>query len=109
MGEARLRIRLAGAPPLGENRDPNVRRNGLGTRGAGLLYDHKAAVRTGCLPTRGNNTMTDPTDEAMGDLTLATVADEMADDKSAILDLEEEAATMRRCEYCGCYPCGCGG
>lgn len=62
---------------------------------------------------QGNNTMTDFTDEAMGDLRLVTVADEMADetadDKSAILDLKEEAATIQGCEHCGCCPCGCGG
>jgi len=57
--------------------------------------------------------MLDLVDEVMGDLALATMADktadETADDTPAILGLKEEAATMRRCEYCGCYPCGCGG
>jgi hypothetical protein len=38
---------------------------------------------------------------------LALVA--AADDGPAVLNPREETATARECEYCGHYPCGCGG
>ncbi len=53
--------------------------------------------------------MSDLADEAMGDLASVTPVDETAGDPPVILDFQKEAATMQGCEYCGWYPCGCGG
>ena len=47
----------------------------------------------------------DLADEPLEDHVSVTVAD----DKPTIVDLEEEAAGMQECRYCGYYPCGCGG
>ena len=33
----------------------------------------------------------------------------MVDEKPAIFSPEEEAAKIEDCQYCGHYPCGCGG
>lgn len=30
-------------------------------------------------------------------------------DEPVILNLQEESAELKACEYCGHYPCGCGG
>lgn len=44
-------------------------------------------------------------DQAQDELELA-VLDEQ---EPVILDFEEESARLRICEYCGHFPCGCGG
>jgi hypothetical protein len=52
-----------------------------------------------------NRTMEDLADDAKQDLTAVIVTDE----KPAILNPEDDAARTQECEYCGHYPCGCGG
>ena len=47
----------------------------------------------------------DLADETKEDLTLAI----MDDDRPLVFNPEEEAARTQECEYCGHYPCGCGG
>ena len=49
--------------------------------------------------------MKDLADELREDPTLVIRADE----EPVILNPKEEAPTMQECEYCGHYPCGCGG
>ncbi len=49
--------------------------------------------------------MKDLADEAKDDLTVVVVPDS----KPASLDPKEEAVIIEACEYCGHYPCGCGG
>ena len=49
--------------------------------------------------------MTDVADEASHDLALVITPD----DEPVVVHPDEEAVSMRECEYCGHYPCACGG
>lgn len=50
--------------------------------------------------------MTHAIDDAQTELDL-TVVDEQPE--PMVLDFEEEYARLRLCDYCGHFPCGCGG
>jgi hypothetical protein len=52
-----------------------------------------------------NNTVKDLADEPKQDHALAL----MGDDEPLVVDLDEDAAPVEECEYCGHFPCGCGG
>ena len=56
-------------------------------------------------PNEENSTVTDIADEVRDDA-IAVVA---ANDEPVILNIEEESARINGCEFCGHYPCGCGG
>jgi hypothetical protein len=56
-------------------------------------------------PNEEKSTVTDIADEVRDDGTFVVVAN----DEPVILNLEEESAKMNGCDYCGHYPCGCGG
>lgn len=49
--------------------------------------------------------MNDFADEVRDDGTLMFVSN----DEPVILNIEEELAQVQTCDYCGHYPCGCGG
>lgn len=49
--------------------------------------------------------MKDLADEAKDDFALVMLADA----EPVMCNPEEEAAGIETCEYCGHYPCGCGG
>ena len=48
--------------------------------------------------------MTDLANEVHDDITLV-----VANEEPVILNIEEELARMTECDYCGHFPCGCGG
>ncbi len=56
-------------------------------------------------PNEENSTVTDIANEVRDDAT-AVVA---ANDEPVILNIEEESARINGCDFCGHYPCGCGG
>jgi hypothetical protein len=49
--------------------------------------------------------MTDVADEATQDLASVITAD----DQPVVVSPNEEAVSVQECEYCGHYPCACGG